>query len=55
MDAVFRPKDFGRSNRKNYGKRSKGVSSDAKDNFIKLLIPRKGKYLEKYEAKLEKE
>jgi hypothetical protein len=48
-------KDFGRDNRKNYRKHSKGFSSDAKDNVIKLLIPGKEKYLEKYEAKLETE
>jgi hypothetical protein len=37
MGAVFRPKDFGRYNRKTIEHAAKDFSPDTKDNVIKLL------------------
>jgi hypothetical protein len=43
MGAVFRPKDFGRDNRKVVENAVKDFSPDTKDNVIKLLNSWEGK------------
>jgi hypothetical protein len=43
MGAVFRPKDFGRDNRKVVENAVKDFSPDTKDNVIKLLKSWEGK------------
>jgi hypothetical protein len=43
MGAVFRPKDFGRDNRKVVENAVKGFSPETKDNVIKLLNSWEGK------------
>jgi len=43
MGAVFRPKDFGRDNRKVIENSVKDFSPDTKDNVIKLLNSWEGK------------
>jgi hypothetical protein len=43
MGAVFRPKDFGRDNRKIVENAVKDFSPDTKDNVIKLLNSWEGK------------
>lgn len=43
MGAVFRPKDFGRDNRKIIENTLRDFSPDTKDNVIKLLNTWKGK------------
>jgi hypothetical protein len=43
MGAVFRPKDFGRDNRKIIENAVKDFSPDTKDNVIKLLNSWEGK------------
>jgi hypothetical protein len=43
MGAVFRPKDFGRDNRKIIENAVKDFSPDTKDNVIKLLSSWEGK------------
>jgi hypothetical protein len=43
MGAVFRPKDFGRDNRKIVENAVKGFSPDTKDKVIKLLNSWEGK------------
>jgi hypothetical protein len=43
MGAVFRPKDFGRDNRKIIENTLRTFSPDTKDNVIKLLNTWKGK------------
>ena len=55
MEAVFRPRTLVEIIEKIIENAVKDFSPDAKDNAIKLLIPGKGKYLEKNQAKLETE
>jgi hypothetical protein len=43
MGAIFRPKDFGRDNRKIIENAVKDFSPDTKDNVIKLLDSWEGK------------